>query len=618
MILQALKEYYDRKSRESRDSNSGIAPLGWERKDIHYIISIDSQGNLINVESTLTTKDGKLVANDGNLVPRSVIRRGQKSYETVFFLWDHRGYVLGRPKDDPKSAKQHEAWGKHVTSLREKFPFVVSIVAIDEFNKKLDSYDVDHNPMFRECLKDPINRNITFRVDGDLVLERQDVKDAYTEFLSGSATNEDVVARCLITGKIGKIARLHSATPITKDSKSLVSFQKHSGYDSYGKEQAYNAPISVEAEFAYTTALNMLLGKDSRQKMKVGDATVVFWTSKDSPFENKFADIFDDSWTDDPDRLTNNVAALLSSVKTGAYQEPDDPTRFHVLGLAPSSVRISVRFWQVGTVAEMSTRFAEWFEELMIAHDEWKYRDARDHLPMSALLKAVAPPSRDKQKGPLANLPPNLAGNTMRSILEGLPLPETLLQAALRRIKAEKGEVSYPRAKIIKACLNRKTKFTHSKERMLTVALDKENTNIGYRLGRLFATLERIQCKAMGWDKPGEDGKHSTIRDKYFASASSTPCAVFGTIIRLSNHHLDKIENPKSKTYFNKLIGEITYQDCDKTGIVKFPAHLKLEDQAQFALGYYHQRQDFFSGNGVKAISPESNERQSDLFNQNN
>ena len=31
MILQALKDYYDRKA---ADPESGIAPLGWERKEI--------------------------------------------------------------------------------------------------------------------------------------------------------------------------------------------------------------------------------------------------------------------------------------------------------------------------------------------------------------------------------------------------------------------------------------------------------------------------------------------------------------------------------------------------------------------------------------------------------
>ena len=568
MILQALKEYYDRKA---ADPNSGIAPLGWEWKEIYYVISIDDQGNLINVESTLETKNRKSVAKSF-LVPKSVGRSGSKSYETVFFLWDHRGYVLGRPKDDPKSSKQHETWKKLVTALRDKFPSVAPIVAIDKFNQRLDSYCVDENPMFSECIKDQINRNIVFRVNGRLVFECPDVKEAYQKHLASATSGEVVKGRCLITGNVGEIARIHRATPISKDAKFFVSFQKGSGYDSYGKEQAYNAPVSADAEFAYTTALTTLLSKGSKQKMKVGDATVVFWTSKDSLFEDKFSDIFDDSWADDPDRLSNNVSALLSSVKTGAYQESDEPTRFHVLGLAPSSVRISVRFWQVGTVAEMSTRFAEWFEDLMISHGP---KD-KDHLSMFRLLISVAPLGKSE------NVPPNLAGNTMRAIIGGLPLPETLLQAALRRIKAEKGEVSYPRVKLIKACLNRKIKFIHSKERMLTVALDKENTNIGYRLGRLFATLERIQEVA-------NPGLNATIRDKYYASASATPAAVFGTLMRLKNHHLSKLANVGQKVNFERKLGEIVED------VPSFPAHLKMDDQGQFAIGYYHQRQDFFT-----------------------
>lgn len=259
-----------------------------------------------------------------------------------------------------------------------------------------------------------------------------------------------------------------------------------------------------------------------------------------------------------------------------------------MLGLAPSSVRISVRFWQVGTVAEMSTRFAEWFEDLMISHGQ---KD-KDHLSLFRLLISIAPLGKSE------NIPPNLAGNTMRSILEGLPLPETLLQAALRRIKAEKGEVSYPRAKIIKACLNRK--FTNSKERTLTVALDKENTNIGYRLGRLFATLERIQEVANDY-KP----LNSTIRDKYYASASATPAAVFGTLMRLKNHHLSKLVNVGQKINFERTLGEIVED------VPSFPAHLKMDDQGQFAIGYYHQRQDFFTkhekADAVNEVSQSNN-----------
>ena len=49
MILQALKEYYDRKA---AGPESGIAPLGWELKEIPYLIVLDREGRLVNVEDT--------------------------------------------------------------------------------------------------------------------------------------------------------------------------------------------------------------------------------------------------------------------------------------------------------------------------------------------------------------------------------------------------------------------------------------------------------------------------------------------------------------------------------------------------------------------------------------
>ncbi|MFA5206354.1 MAG: type I-C CRISPR-associated protein Cas8c/Csd1, partial [Lentisphaeria bacterium] len=40
---------------------------------------------------------------------------------------------------------------------------------------------------------------------------------------------------------------------------------------------------------------------------------------------------------------------------------------------------------------------------------------------------------------------------------------------------------------------------------------------------------------------------------------------------------------------YEKLIGEIMSEIGD------FPAHLPLADQGRFAIGYYHQKQDFFT-----------------------
>ena len=335
-------------------------------------------------------------------------------------------------------------------------------------------------------------------------------------------------------------------------------------FASFGKEQGENSPIGKRASLAYTTALNTLLGKNSRQKMQVGDATTVFWSSRESTLEDEFADLFGEPEKDNPDKGIDAVERLLVSVKTGAFTHNEETTRFYVLGLAPNAARISVRFWHDGTVAEMERRFADWFENLRIVHGP---KD-RDHLSLWRLLCSIAPLGKSE------NVPPNLAGAVVRSILEGTSYPATLLSSAIVRIKAER-DVTYPRAKLIKAFLNHNLNL----RRKLTVSLDKENKSVGYRLGRLFAVLERIQQVA-------NPGINATIRDKFYASASATPAAVFGNLMRLKNHHLAKIDRA---VFFESLIGEIV------DGIVDFPAHLPLDEQGMFAIGYYHQRQDFFT-----------------------
>jgi CRISPR-associated protein Csd1 len=194
--------------------------------------------------------------------------------------------------------------------------------------------------------------------------------------------------------------------------------------------------------------------------------------------------------------------------------------------------------------------------------------------------------------GKSENIPPNLGGDVMRAILSGQPYPLTLLQNAIRRIRAEqakKGErgnpamnVTYPRAAIIKACLNRHLRNSQTYEKELTVTLDTINPNPGYRLGRLFAVLEKIQEEA-------NPGINATIRDRFYGAASSTPVTVFSNLMKLKNHHLAKLENPGRRVNLERLIGEIMY------GVTDFPAHLDLADQGRFAIGYYHQRQAFFS-----------------------
>lgn len=151
------------------------------------------------------------------------------------------------------------------------------------------------------------------------------------------------------------------------------------------------------------------------------------------------------------------------------------------------------------------------------------------------------------------------------------------------RIRADR-IINRIRAAILKAYLNRKNRILNSKEREIKVSLDIENNDIGYLCGRLFAVLERIQESALG------KNVNATIVDRFYASASSTPMLVFGRLIDLSNHHLSKIANQGTVIFLKKSISEI----MDKIPATGFPAHLSLDEQSRFAIGYYHQRQEFF------------------------
>lgn len=386
---------------------------------------------------------------------------------------------------------------------------------------------------------------------------------------------EDARAICLITGEKEKIERLHSAIKGVRGAQSsganIVSFNLDA-VSSYGKQQGSNAPVGKSAAFAYTTALNHLLGRDSRQKMLVGDATMVFWADKRSELEVAIPDIFGEPPKDEPDRNTKAVESLYESVKNGVLAADSGPTRFYVLGLAPNASRIAIRYWIVDTVAGMAGKVIQHFEFLKLVHAPHE----QDVLPLFRLLISTA------VQGKAENIPPNLAGDTMRAILEGLPYPETLLQAVIRRIRAEH-EITYARAALVKACINSRATFENQENKEdLTVSLDKNNANIGYRLGRLFAVLEKIQAEA-------HTGINATIRDRFYGSASGTPVAVFSNLMRLKNHHLAKLTSLGRRIHFERLIGEIM------EGVDDFPSHLNLSDQGRFAIGYYHQAQDFYT-----------------------
>ncbi|EHL29004.1 type I-C CRISPR-associated protein Cas8c/Csd1 [Legionella drancourtii] len=562
MILQALKDYYDRKV---ADPDGGIAPEGFEYKEIPFVIVVDEQGDLVQIEDS-REQDGKQLRAKAFLVPQAEKRA---SGVKANLLWDNAEYIFGLSlhSKPERVAQMHNDFVNRIKMLGVEHDIGVNAVLLFLSSGLLLSA-LEQSKYAAEIKE--ANPFMAFRLNGDniLVCER---KEVVAKIKSVPIIGNQGV--CLISGETEVLANLQPAIKGVRGANTmggnLVSFNLDA-FNSFGKTQGANAPIGAKSAFAYTTALNYLLRKDSLQKIQVGDASTVFWSEKKSHFEDDFSSLFDGSHKDDPDHLTNKVKALFKSVEMGVFPVEDNKNHFFVLGLSPNAARISVRFWQVATIAEFSQRIVRHFQDLELVHAPHQH----DYLPLWELLRATA------LLGKSENIMPNLSGEWMSSILAGLPYPETLFQAVLRRIHAER-TVSYPRAMILKGCLNRKARFKNQTQEEVTVALDKENKKPGYRLGRLFATLEKIQEEA-------NPGINAPIRNRYYSSASSTPASVIPILMRLKNHHLAKLEKGRT-IFFERLLGEILSE------VNTFPSQLNLQDQGLFAIGYYHQRQAFFT-----------------------
>lgn len=584
MILQALNSYYRRMADEGN-----IAPEGFKTLEIPFLITLNDDGKFVGLQDTRSPSGKKLIARSF-LVPEEHARSGSKAWQTANLLWDHYGYVLAWPKsesDEHKemAIKQHGAFIANVKTLHEKNPDDTQIAAVYRFLSVGDFSDVFAHPKWPECVKVP-GCNLTFAMEGAtrLVCQNESVTSfvqANTESVSdedeGADGSPDIEGFCLITGETFTIARLHPRTPIpgAKSNAKIVSFQKNMGFDSYGKQQSYNAPTSKKAAFAYTTALNQMLAKGSRQKLLVGDATAVFWAERKSPLENIFADVFGEPPKENPDQQNAAVRELFKAPDTGAPPLDEDLTPFFVLGLAPNAARIAIRFWYPGTVGEAARHIKQHFEDCAIVHGPKQ----PPCLSIFRLLVSTA------TLGKSENIPPNLAGDVMKAILTGRSYPQTLLASAIRRCRAEQ-EVTYPRAALIKAFLARESRSNNNtSEKEVGMSLDSTNTNPGYLLGRLFAVLEKAQESA-------NPGINATIRDRFYGAASSTPIAVFPHLLKLKVHHIAKLDNRGQAVNLEKLIGEIMEKVAADEA---FSAHLTLQDQGRFAVGYYHQRQDFFT-----------------------
>jgi CRISPR-associated protein Csd1 len=455
MILQALHDYYLRRCADADPANR-LPAFGLELKEIPFILELDTTGRLCGITDTRQLI-GKKKVGTSRLVPKGIKKT---SGVAANLLWDTAEYVLGCPaaKKDaeppdaagsgdraPRLKAMQEAFQRRIQTLPESARLDVAVQAVLAFLAADPLAAAARFEAFAEIAAS--NPVLTFRLVGDTDLVCQ--RPAVAAGLTDEADADDTPAAastgiCLVTGEAAVPARLHSAIKgvwgAQTSGANIVSFNLDA-FNSQGRQQGANAPVGQAAAFAYTTALNALLARDSRQRMQVGDASTVFWSQRDDPFTGELAALFGG---DDPDRHAQQVRALYASIQQGAFDGERGDNRFFALGLAPNAARIAIRFWHAGTLRDMAGRIGQWFDDLQL---DGSPKDAR-HPGLFRLLTAVA------QQGKAENIPPQLGGDLLRSILAGTPYPITWLQAAVRRCRAEQ-QVNHLRAASIKACLRR-------------------------------------------------------------------------------------------------------------------------------------------------------------------
>lgn len=570
MILQALTAYY-----EDLVAKGTISSPGWGSAKTSFAIYLNDEGEVIQTASIMTEQPRGKKSILAPMVLDHIPAQVKRSVGILpNFLCDNSSYILGvDTKGKPERSRQcFEACGE----LHHKILDGLNDPAANAVLRYFDTWNPEKAPnhqaltAYWESLIS--GGNLVFRYKGEYLHEIPAIASAWERYYFEAAAGPEMV--CLITGRKGPVEAIHPAIKGIKGAQSsgaaLISFNADA-FTSYGKEQNYNAPVCQYAAFAYTTALNHLIA-DREHVYYVGDTAVLCWAQG---AEKAYQDLLCINLLGQPSTYSDqDIRDKVQQLVKGNPVEFDEarlePGRtFYVLGIAPNAARLSVRFFLKDSFGNIMEHVAEHNRRLEIIRPNY---DSFPTIPMWKLLEeTVNQKSKDKTPSP------NMAGDLLRSVLQGTRYPATLLNGVTLRIRAEH-EITRGRAAIIKAYYL-KNVHPDVPEEVLQVSLNQESTNIPYNLGRLFSILEQIQSAA-------NPGINSTIRDKYFNSASATPAMVFPVLINLAQKHLRVIREEGHRIFFEKNLGVI----MEKLG-EEFPVRLNLAQRGAFQLGYYHQTQ---------------------------
>ena len=584
--MSPLKALYDQYLERLSSGDENIPKPGYDYEGIHFVIELDpNSGEIIDI---IDQRDGKL-----NPKKFSVPYIKRTRAPSPKFLFDNTAYVFGASNKCDSSIKH-----KMFIDYNKKLLISVKNNDLLSFTKFLNSSNKEM--LERECKKfsipydDIVDQTVIFSIKKRLLHQLDESVDIWEpEYLKNNSI-KDLKGTCLITGKFGSIANLHPSIKGVSGAQSsganIISFNLNS-FESYGMKKGQNSPVSPIAAHGYTSMLNNLL---RLKRIRCGNISMVYWTkivsSPTDLFIQHLLGLSDDY--NDTETAKLMITSCLRQLAKGKYPQDEIQKLCNdkqhtlksnlpcfILGLSPNDARISISFWCVSTLGKLAENAGQHFEDLSLNPRDSKWNDRTPIL--RDLLFSIF--GKDLNKIKL-----NTFTTTMlRAIFEGTHYPRSLLTLTIMKIKSD-FHISWLRVAMIRAYLARKDRFSrqnfNNHSIPILLDLDPTNINIGYRLGRLFAVLAKMQYQAIGSD--------TGIKEKFYGSASTTPSLSFPILLKNSNHHLSKIKNTNMGTaiYLEKLQSEIIEKiDPD------IPKILSIEDQGRFAIGYFHQHKDFFN-----------------------
>lgn len=599
MIIEDLQREY-----HTLAAQNLVPQYGWDKVNAPYGLVINDDGIAVDTE-VLGNDNGKKPVNS---IPVPV-RATRTSGIVPNFLCDNAKYLLGYDDDDSGRAMDaFQACAEYHLKLLHDID-CPEAAAVRAFFSRPPQWEAVKDSLGDAVWKMSLTSNYVLMYDAPdctkLLTNCAPIREAWNAYYdsidTGDADADDTVVS-IVSGELIRPAKTHpkvkGVVGAQSAGASLISFNTDA-FCSYGMDQCENAPMSTREAYEYTTAINTMLA-DREHVNRIGDATVVAWancgvTAYTDIYEHliKANSLFANTSQSQNKQMSLNETTLHAALNAFAHGRPyeyegirlDPGEEFHILALSPNAARLSVRFYLTNSFGTFARNISQHYQDLEIRRPSF---DKTKYLPTWRLLQQTV-----NQNSKNKDVAPNLAGDIMRAILTGSPYPATLINAVQRRIRAEH-DVSPDKASIIKAyylrlCRQRElsgrlNNNLNAFKEVLRMDINEDSGYTPYVLGRLFSIYEQIQIAAV-------PNINTTIKDKYFNSASATPARVFPILGNLAQKHMRKSSvSAANRVRLSKTLGELS----SRVGI-QYPTRLSLAEQGAFQLGYYYENQKRFS-----------------------